>query len=54
MIQSLLTQRDASTVAALPEDIVFPLRTVSDVDAMEKKLADPTFYKQVVCSNMTI
>ncbi|CAM4569479.1 unnamed protein product [Leuciscus chuanchicus] len=48
MIQSLLTQRDASTVAALPGDIVFPLRTVSDVDAMEQKLADPTFHKQVV------
>ncbi|XP_039536305.1 uncharacterized protein LOC120484925 [Pimephales promelas] len=48
MIQSLLTQRDASTVAALPEDIVFPLRTVSDVDVMEQKLADPTFHKRVV------
>ncbi|XP_019900814.2 uncharacterized protein LOC109615610 [Esox lucius] len=48
MIQSLLTQRDASAVTALPEDVVFPLRTVSDVAAMEQKLADPTFHKQVV------
>lgn len=53
MIQSLLTQQDARAVAALPEDIVFPLRTVSDVTAMEQKLSDPTFQKQVVCSNMT-
>nr|XP_055051218.1 uncharacterized protein LOC129437076 [Misgurnus anguillicaudatus] len=49
MLQSLLTQRDATTVrAALPEDTVFPLRTVSDVDAMEQKLSDPTFLNQVV------
>lgn len=53
MIQSLLTQQDARAVAALPEDIVFPLRTVSDITAMEQKLSDPTFQKQVVCSNMT-
>ncbi|XP_051560604.1 uncharacterized protein LOC127444956 [Myxocyprinus asiaticus] len=47
MIQSLLTQRDATTVAALP-DVIFPLKTVSDVEAMERKLADPTFHKEVV------
>ncbi|KAA0702512.1 hypothetical protein E1301_Tti021314 [Triplophysa tibetana] len=48
MIQALLTQRDGTTVATLPEDIIFPLKTVSDVDAMEQKLADPTLQKQVM------
>lgn len=28
MIQSLLTQRDGTPVAALPEDIIFPLKTI--------------------------
>lgn len=48
MIQSLLTQRDGNTVAVLPQDILFPLKTVSDVEAMELKLTDPTIHKEVV------
>ncbi|KAK2874658.1 hypothetical protein Q8A67_021811 [Cirrhinus molitorella] len=48
MIQSLLTQRDGNTVAVLPQEIHFPLKTVSDVEEMELKLADPTIHKEVV------
>lgn len=48
MIQTLLQQRDAPVFSALPEGTVFPLKTVSDVQNMEQKLADPTFLKEVV------
>lgn len=51
MIQTLLLQHDAPTVLALPEGAVFPLKTVSDVEEMEQKLADPTFHKEVVSLN---
>ncbi|XP_076599435.1 uncharacterized protein LOC143328252 [Chaetodon auriga] len=47
MIQTLLSQGDAPAVSVLPEGTVFPLRTVSDVQEMEQKLADPTFHKEV-------
>lgn len=54
MIQSLLTQRDGNTVAVIPQDILFPLKTVSDVEAMELKLADPTILKEVVCRGFCV
>lgn len=54
MIQSLLTQRDGNTVAVLPQDILFPLKTVSDVEAMELKLTDPTVHKEVVCKGFCV
>ncbi|XP_026043083.1 uncharacterized protein LOC113033477 isoform X1 [Astatotilapia calliptera] len=48
MLQSLLTQRDGPVAAVLPEGAVFPIRTVADVAALEQKLADPVFLKEVV------
>ncbi|XP_072567606.1 uncharacterized protein [Paramormyrops kingsleyae] len=49
MIQSLLRQSDkTSTASCLPEGAEFPLETPSDVEAMEQKLLDPDFSKDVV------
>ncbi|XP_026035429.1 uncharacterized protein LOC113029036 isoform X3 [Astatotilapia calliptera] len=48
MLQSLLKQRDGPVAAVLPEGAVFPLRTVADVEALEQKLIDPVFLKEVV------
>lgn len=45
---------DTTVMAALPEGTVFPLKTVSDIEAMEQKLADPTFHKEVVCHTWSI
>ncbi|XP_063356624.1 uncharacterized protein LOC134646697 [Pelmatolapia mariae] len=47
MLQSLLKQPDGPVDAVLPEGAVFPLRTVADVEALEQKLADPVFLKEV-------
>lgn len=54
MLQSLLTQRDGPVAAVLPEGAVFPIRTVADVAALEQKLADPVFLKEVVNNNDVI
>lgn len=54
MMQTHLRQRDAPAVSALPEGTVFPLKTVSDVQNMEQKLADPTFLKEVVSMSESI
>ncbi|CAI5640012.1 uncharacterized protein LOC112843927 [Oreochromis niloticus] len=48
MLQSLLKQRDGPVAAVLPEGAVFPLRTVADMEALEQKLIDPVFLKEVV------
>lgn len=52
MLQSLLKQHDGPATALLPEGAVFPLRTVADVEALEQKLADTVFLKEVVNSNV--
>ncbi|XP_038126614.1 uncharacterized protein LOC119773626 [Cyprinodon tularosa] len=48
MLQSLLKQRDGPVAAVLPEGARFPLQTVQDVEALEQKLLDPVFLKEVV------
>lgn len=48
MLQSLLKQNDGPVAAVLPAGAVFPLQTVADVEALEQKLSDPVFLKEVV------
>ena len=48
VIRRQASERDEENERALPEDIVFPLATVDDMKALERKLTDVDTTKSVV------